>query len=106
MEKQRVSVDQIPKDAEDEDNNDYNDNGRSNQQCEYFLVVNQDGNMFCSCGRSLNKLDDGTYRCSAGWPIYRPDQGEVMIDKFGNLMLKVMPHAQGNQADHIEGEGL
>lgn len=58
----------------------------------YFLVMREDGNMYCSCGAPISKIDDNTYKCSRGWPIYRPEDGEVMIDKFGNTMLKIKPH--------------
>lgn len=63
---------------------------------EYFLVVDGEA-MHCSCGRELNKLVDGTYKCSGGFPIYRPDNGEVMKDKNGDIWLKVLPHVSENQ---------
>lgn len=63
---------------------------------EYFLVVEKNGAMHCSCGLPLERKAHGEYACSAGWPIYRPGSGEVLKDKFGNLMLKIMPHANAD----------
>ena len=56
-------------------------------------VVDPDGKLRCSCGRELVKMDDTTYRCSAGYPVYRFEDGTFIIDKFGNLLIKTeMPH--------------
>lgn len=68
------------------------DGSSSGIHYEYFLVMRDDGHMHCSCGRLLVKLEDHTYKCGGGYPIYRPSDGEVQIDKFGNLMIKVKPH--------------
>ena len=58
----------------------------------YFLVEDEDGQLKCSCGRKLIKLDDETYKCEGGYPIYRVPQGEVVIDTYGRLMLKKKKH--------------
>ena len=59
----------------------------------YYLVQDSDGVMKCSCGRQLEKMDDETYRCSGGYPIYRFSEGSVIVDKFGNLMIKEVDHS-------------
>jgi hypothetical protein len=66
--------------------------GRDGRKPQYFAVVEPDGKMHCSCGRELIKLDDKTYRCGAGWPLYRFDDGDIVIDKFGNLMMRTKDH--------------
>ncbi len=69
-----------------------------NERDAYWAVVDADGNMKCSCGRQLIKMDEHTYKCAGGWPIYRFEDGTVFIDKFGNLMLKTTDH-DGEQND-------
>lgn len=64
----------------------------------YFLVVKENGAMHCSCGRELLRLDDGSYRCKGGYPTYRPDQGEMIKDKNGEIWLKVLPHVNEDQS--------
>lgn len=54
----------------------------------YYLCEDENGVMRCSCGRELIQLDDDTYKCPGGYPIYRFDEGDVIKDKFGNLYLK------------------
>ena len=58
----------------------------------FWVVESRDGNLRCSCGRPLVKITDTVWRCSFGWPVFRLDQGEVMVDKFGRLMMKNKPH--------------
>lgn len=65
----------------------------------YFSIVAPDGTLKCSCGRQLIKLDDNTYKCSGGYPIYRFEQGEFFIDKFGNLMFKEKDHNKEKKND-------
>ncbi len=57
-----------------------------------YYPVEEDGVMKCSCGRELIKLDEETYQCSGGYPIYRFDEGTIIIDKFGNLCIKKIKH--------------
>ena len=70
----------------------------SRESNSYWSVVDADGNMRCSCGSQLIKLDEHTYKCAGGWPIYRFEDGTVFIDKWGNLMLKTTDHG-GEQDD-------
>lgn len=65
----------------------------------YWLVMNAEGIATCSCGRSIEKVDDETWRCSVGFPQYRPAKGEVKLDKFGNLMFKVKPHEKETKGE-------
>lgn len=58
----------------------------------YYAVVNSAGVMICSCGRELEKMDDTTYKCPGGYPIYRFEDGDFFIDKFRNLMFKEIDH--------------
>ena len=64
----------------------------NNKLDNYWAVVDADGNMRCSCGSELIKLDEHTYKCAGGWPIYRFEDGSVFIDKFGSLMIKTSDH--------------
>lgn len=60
----------------------------------YFLVQDENGHLTCSCGRALIKLDEYTYRCSGGYPTYRPEDDTVIKDKDGNIQLKELPHEE------------
>lgn len=69
----------------------------------FYLVQREDGQLRCSCGRQLEKLDDYTYRCTGGFPQFRPEDGEVKQDKFGNIYLKMKPHKKDdNQTEAPE----
>jgi len=71
------------------------------EEDEYFSVVDPDGVLRCSCGRELEKMDEHTYKCPGGYPIYRFEDGTVFIDKHGNLMLKHIDHG-GEQENEEE----
>jgi len=62
-----------------------------NNEDDYF-AVEQDGVLKCSCGEELEKMDDQTYKCPGGYPVYRFQDGSVFIDKWGNLMMKKIDH--------------
>ena len=64
---------------------------------DYYAVVDEKGVMRCSCGRELVKMDENTYKCPGGYPIYRFEDGSIFIDKWGNLMLKTSDHDGGEQ---------
>ena len=65
---------------------------------EYYAVEDCNGVIRCSCGRELIKMDETTYRCSGGYPIYRFEDDSVIIDKFGNLAFKYKNHDEdGNK---------
>lgn len=61
-------------------------------QGQYYPVTYKDGRVTCSCGRELMKIDEHTYQCTGGYPIYRFDEGDIIKDKFGNLMMKAKEH--------------
>ena len=61
----------------------------------WHAVFRGDGTIgYCSCGRPLEKIDDSTYRCSSGFPVYSLREGNVFKDKYGNLYVAVMPHSE------------
>jgi len=64
---------------------------------EYYSVVGEDGRLTCSCGRELVKMDEETYMCPGGYPVYKFKNGEVVIDKFGNMMFKKKPHREEDE---------
>jgi hypothetical protein len=64
----------------------------------WHLVQTADGKLQCSCGRELVKMDEHTYRCSAGFPSYRIDQGDILKGKNGELFLRPKPHERGGEA--------
>ncbi len=43
----------------------------------------------CCCGFELIKESEDTWRCTGGNHRYRMREGEVMVDKFGTILLKV-----------------
>ncbi|HDZ27917.1 MAG TPA: hypothetical protein ENH65_15580 [Candidatus Aminicenantes bacterium] len=47
-----------------------------------------DGKLVCCCGYELIKEADNTYRCTGGHHRYNFQDGQVFIDKFGNVMLR------------------
>ena len=61
------------------------------EEAEWHPVI-VDGKMRCSCGRELVKVDDNTYKCSYGYPLYRMDMGDIIKDKFGNLLFRGKSH--------------
>lgn len=63
-----------------------------------WYPVDEDGIMRCSCGRDLIQMDEDTYRCAAGLPIYKFSQGTIVKDKFGNLLIKKIKH--GNEKEN------
>ena len=62
------------------------------QERRYVPIRMKDGKIRCSCGRELVKMDEGTYRCEAGWPMYRFEQGDIIKDKWGNLLMREQAH--------------
>ena len=57
-----------------------------------WFPVEQNGNLICSCGRPLEKLESGVYRCSYGFPTFHLDAGDVRINKWGNMFFKRKEH--------------
>jgi len=64
----------------------------------YTPQVGSDGVMRCSCGRSLVKVDEDTYKCAFGFPRYRFSMGEITLDKFGNLLFAAKDHGADARA--------
>ena len=44
--------------------------------------------MVCVEGYTLRQIDANTYQCDGGSHTYRIDKGEILIDKFGNTILR------------------
>lgn len=71
------------------------------KEAEYVPVINKGGKLKCVSGYELIKIDANTYRCTGGAPhIYRFDDNSVILDKFGNLMLK-----RNTETDNAELKG-
>ena len=62
----------------------------------YYSVEDEDGVLRCSCGNELEQMDESTYKCPGGYPVYRFDNDSIFIDKFGNLMAKKIDHGEKN----------
>ena len=67
-------------------------NNREGWTNDEYYPIDDNGVMKCSCGRELIKMDEETYKCSGGYPVYRFSDGSVVIDKFGNLCIKKLSH--------------
>lgn len=53
-------------------------------------IIGQNGEIYCLCHYQLIKHDDNTYRCTGiSQHTYRFDQGTMMHDKFGRVMLAI-----------------
>ena len=61
---------------------------------EDYYAVEEDGVLRCSCGSELIQLDEDSYRCAGGYPTYRFSEGSIILDKFGNLMIKKGDHGK------------
>lgn len=48
-----------------------------------------DGKLVCCCGFELIKEAGNTYRCTGGRHRYNFEEGQVMVDKFGNVLLRM-----------------
>ncbi len=54
-----------------------------------FNPLSEDGkHMRCCCGYELIKEDEKTWRCTGGSHRYIIDQGDVTLDKFGNILFR------------------
>lgn len=70
----------------------------------YYLVQRSDGQLRCSCGAELIKNDDQSYVCTGGYPIYRPQDGDIIKDKWGNVYFRQKPHGDENKKAKKRGE--
>lgn len=55
----------------------------------FFNPESEDGVLRCCCGFELVQESEDTYRCIGGNHRYMISKGEVIIDKFGRIMLKM-----------------
>ena len=58
-----------------------------------------DGKLVCCCGFELIKEADNTYRCTGGHHRYNFQEGQIVMDKFGNVMLRT-PEDDGEQNEN------
>ncbi len=68
----------------------------TNRNADDYFAVEEDGVLRCSCGRELEKMDEETYKCPGGYPIYRFSDGTIFLDKWGNIMLRKGQHPKQN----------
>jgi len=56
--------------------------------------VDSDGNMICYCGAELivEDEDSGVYRCGVGGPLFKFDNGSIVLDRDGNFLIKKGSH--------------
>ena len=54
--------------------------------------IEGDGKLVCCCGYELVKESEDTYRCTGGNHRYNFNDDDVMIDKFGNVLI--LPKAE------------
>lgn len=45
--------------------------------------------MFCVCGYELIKESENTYKCTGGNHRYIIQDGDIILDKYGNILLKI-----------------
>ena len=64
------------------------DDGRDDEEYQVIDVGNH-GEMTCVCGYELIKADENIWKCTGGSHEYSLSNGDVMYDKFGNLLLRV-----------------
>jgi len=60
----------------------------------FYMMQTKDGVLQCSCGCSLIKEDEHTLRCPGGNVLYRPQDGDVVKNKWGDIMLKLKSHGK------------
>jgi len=70
----------------------WKDEEKESKGNQYRPITYQDGRVTCSCGRELIQVDEHSYKCSGGYPIYRFDEGDIIKDKFGNLLMRAKEH--------------
>lgn len=46
------------------------------------------GKMVCICDYELYKVDENTWKCAGGGHVYRLSEGDMIMDKFGNFMIR------------------
>ncbi len=62
---------------------------------EYKIIEYPGDVMTCICGYELIKEDSKTYRCTGGSHRVNMDDGSLMMDKFGNMMMKIPESMEG-----------
>lgn len=53
-----------------------------------MIHQNPDGSYSCCCDYEIKKVDENTWKCEGGGHTYRMDEGDMVMDKFGNMMMK------------------
>lgn len=53
-----------------------------------YIGPDSEGKLRCEEGYELIQKDENTFECTGGGHRYRFDDGTIVIDKFGNVLLK------------------
>ena len=64
--------------------------------------VDKDGNLICYCGAELSVEDEasGIYRCTNGGPLFKFDNGSIVLNRDGTYMIKKGSHdKEGKDGD-------
>ena len=56
--------------------------------------LSKNGKLCCCCGFELIKQDEDSFRCTGGNHIYRFSAGSIVLDKFGNYLIKPVPETK------------
>ncbi len=59
---------------------------------EDYYCMEENGVLKCSCGKELIKIDEETWGCASGSIRYKLEDGDIVTDKFGNIMLRHKEH--------------
>lgn len=72
----------------------YNDNKNGKS----FDPMSYNGkDLRCCCGYELIKEDENTYHCTGGSHKYNINEGDIELDKFGNILLKIPENFKANK---------
>ncbi len=70
----------------------------SNEKGDFYNPFREsDGKLVCCCGFELTKESDDTYRCTGRHHRYHFQEGQIVMDKFGNVMLRVPENHNQNK---------
>lgn len=53
-----------------------------------YISRNSDGSYSCPCNYVIVKIDENTWQCEGGGHKYQMDEGELIKNKNGEMMIK------------------